>query len=148
MSDQAHAGDVTILVVDDDEVDAMGIERALKLRGVTVPILRARDGVEGLAVLRAQDLLRHPCMMLLDINMPRMNGFEMLDVMHQDSTLASVEVFMLSTSRISDDRRAATARNVAGYIIKNDVSEGIARVIEMLNHPRRIVQSPSNPERN
>lgn len=148
MSDQARVGDATILVVDDDEVDAMGIERALKSRGVTVPILRARDGIEGLAMLRAQDLLRHPCMMLLDINMPRMNGFEMLDAMHQDSRLASVDVFMLSTSRISDDRRAATARNVAGYIIKNDVGEGIARVIALLNRPRRTDPSPSNPERN
>ena len=102
----------------------------------------ARDGVEGLAVLHEQEQLQRSCMILLDINMPRMNGFEMLDAMHQENKFLSTVVFMLTTSRIPNDRLAAGARHVTGYIVKNDVGDGIAHVIEMLNQSRGTTQLP------
>lgn len=134
---------VTILLVDDDDVDAMGIERALKRLKIVNPVIRARDGVEGLALLREPKRVPLPYLILLDLNMPRMGGIEMLTELRQDPKLANSVVFVLTTSQADQDKFAAYEKNVAGYIVKNQVGDGFMRVIGMLDHYWRVVEMPA-----
>lgn len=134
--------EVTILLVDDDDVDAMGVERALKKLKIANPVVRARDGVEGLELLRHESAVQRPYIVLLDINMPRMNGLEMLAELRADSQLSRAVVFVLTTSKSDEDKVAAYQQHIAGYIVKNQVSDGFLRVMEMLDHYWRVVELP------
>ncbi len=134
--------EVTILLVDDDDVDVMGVERALKKLKIVNPIVRARNGIEGLALLRDPQAVKRPYIVLLDLNMPRMNGQEMLAELRNDPALSSAVVFVLTTSKADEDKVAAYQQHVAGYIIKSQVGDGFLRVMEMLDHYWRVVELP------
>ncbi|MBC3917706.1 response regulator [Undibacterium sp. CY18W] len=133
---------VTILIVDDDDVDVLGIERALKKLKIANPIVRAHDGIEALQILRQPNGVARPYLILLDINMPRMNGLEMLAELRQDKTLSSAVVFVLTTSQDDQDKVLAYSKHVAGYIVKQHVGDGFMRVIEMLDRYWRLVELP------
>jgi CheY-like chemotaxis protein len=133
---------VTILLVDDDDVDAMGIERALKKLKIANPMIRARDGIEALALLQKPDCIELPYLILLDINMPRMNGFEFLDQIRKNPALSSSVVFVLTTSDDDEDKISAYQKHVAGYIVKKKVEDGFVPLIDMLDHYWRIVELP------
>jgi len=134
--------EITILLVDDDDVDVMGVERALKKLKILNPIVRARDGIEGLALLRDSQAVKRPYLVLLDLNMPRMNGLEMLAELRKDAALSSAIVFILTTSKADEDKVKAYQQHVAGYIIKSQVGDGFLRVMEMLDHYWRVVELP------
>lgn len=134
--------EVTILLVDDDDVDVMGVERALKKLKILNPIVRACDGLEGLALLRDSQAVKRPYIVLLDLNMPRMNGLEMLAELRKDSRLSNAVVFILTTSKADEDKVEAYQQHVAGYIIKSQVGDGFLRVMEMLDHYWRVVELP------
>lgn len=115
--------DVPILLVEDDEIDIELVRRTLSKANVAGTLHTARDGVEALEVLsgqNGQDKLPQPCLMLLDINMPRMNGFELLEKMRGDADMKRNVVFMLTTSARDEDVTAAYDLNAAGYILKKD----------------------------
>ena len=133
---------VTILLVDDDDVDAMGVKRALKQLKILNPIVRAHDGLEGLALLRDPNAVCRPYIILLDINMPRMTGLEMLAELRNDPLLSSSVVFVLTTSKADEDKLAAYQQHIAGYIIKRQVGDGFIQVMEMLDHYWRVVELP------
>lgn len=133
---------VTILIVDDDDVDVLGIERALKKLKIINPIVRAHDGIEALQILRQPNGITRPYLILLDINMPRMNGLEMLAELRLDKTLSSAVVFVLTTSQDDQDKVLAYSKHVAGYIVKQHVGDGFMRVIEMLDRYWRLVELP------
>jgi len=134
--------EVTIVLIEDDDVDAMAVERALKKLKILNPIVRARNGLEGLALLRSPDAVRRPYIVLLDINMPQMNGLEMLAALRADARLSGAVVFVLTTSKSDEDKVAAYHQHVAGYIVKNQVGDGFLRVMEMLDHYWRVVELP------
>lgn len=92
MASSPQSKPVSILLVDDDDIDVMGIQRAFTKLKILNPITRARDGAEALELLR-EGKLSKPYLILLDINMPRMNGLEMLDALRQDPQLSSSVVF-------------------------------------------------------
>lgn len=127
--------DLKVLLVDDDGVDAMAIQRAFRKRDLPEPTV-ARDGLEALSVLRGADgmsRLPRPYVVLLDLNMPRMGGLEFLEHVRSDPDLHDVVVFVLTTSDAESDRTAAYEKNVAGYIVKSDVGHrylDVARLIE------------------
>jgi CheY-like chemotaxis protein len=107
-----------ILVVEDDKVDAMTIERALKRElKLTNPVVLAGDGEEALAYLRDAGKKR-PGVVLLDLNMPRMNGFELLAIMKKDMELAAIPVVVLTTSNEERDRMKGFLLGIAGYMVK------------------------------
>ena len=106
-----------ILLVEDDDVDVMTMRRALKDLHVTNPLYVAGDGEAGLSVLRDPAKPR-PCVILLDLNMPRMNGIEFLRVVKADQHLRSIPVIVLTTSREESDRVETFSLSVAGYMIK------------------------------
>lgn len=110
-----------ILLVEDDEVDVMNVKRAFKKNKIINPLHVAGNGLEALALLRAENenaLPGRPQIILLDINMPKMNGIEFLRELRTDPLLKSISVFVLTTSNQDRDRFDAYDLNVAGYILK------------------------------
>ena len=136
---------VTILLVDDDDVDAMGVERALKKLKILNTIVRARDGFEALKLLRMPNAVDRPFVVLLDLNMPRMNGIEMLTELRADPALTSSVVFVLTTSEDENDKFLAYQGHVAGYIVKNKLGDGLMSAMEMLGSYWRVVELPVEP---
>lgn len=141
-TDASPLREVTILLVDDDDVDAMGVIRALKKLRISNPVVRARDGVEALELLRHPTAIERPYIVLLDINMPRMNGLEMLAQLRRDPVLVRAVVFVLTTSAEEEDKLGAYEKNVAGYIVKNHIDDGFLRAMALLDHYWRIVELP------
>lgn len=110
-----------ILLVDDDEVDIMNVQRAFKKNNIINPLFVAHDGIEALAILRGQGIASVPRerrLILLDLNMPRMNGLEFLRELRDDPELRPLTVIVLTTSDDERDKVEAYNLNVAGYIIK------------------------------
>ena len=136
---------IHILLVEDDEVDQMAIKRAFRKKKISNPVYIAKDGIEALAILRGEggyQQLPRPFMVLLDLNMPRMNGIEFLNVIRKDKELRRSIVFVLTTSKAEKDRIMAYDYNVAGYILKSDVGNGFMNAIEMLDYYWRVVKFP------
>lgn len=111
---------VPILLVEDDDVDVENVVRAFDESRITNPLSVARNGEEALALLRADALnnRRMPGLILLDINMPIMNGFELLAILKQDPTFRTIPVVILTTSQEESDRYRSFQLSVAGYMIK------------------------------
>lgn len=114
---------VNILLVEDDEVDIMNVERAFKKAGIKNPLFIARNGIEALTMLRGgnEKLPKVPNerrLILLDINMPKMSGLEFLQTIRADKELKLTPVVMLTTSNQDKDMIEAFDLNVAGYLLK------------------------------
>ena len=136
---------VNILLVEDNLIDQEAIQRAFKRHRIANPIHVAADGIEALALLRGTDgktKLPRPYLVLLDLNMPRLNGVEMLREIRSDPELHDSIVFVLTTSKRDEDRMASYDLNIAGYVVKSDVGAGFIRLIELLDHYWRIVEFP------
>ncbi|RDV14624.1 response regulator [Pontibacter diazotrophicus] len=118
MSDKA----VNILLVEDDYLDIMNVERELSKINVSLPLLVARNGREALNMLRgtegAEKISPAPSVILLDINMPKMNGLEFLAEIRREPEFSHIPVFIMTTSNEEVDRMAAQRLNVTGYIVK------------------------------
>lgn len=106
-----------ILLIEDDDIDTMTVRRALKDLGATHPLDCATNGEEGLAFLRNPANPR-PGLILLDLNMPRMNGIEFLTEVKADPLLKQIPVVVLTTSQEEIDRTNSFGRSVAGYMVK------------------------------
>ena len=136
---------VTFLLVEDDEIDVKVIKRGFKTLKLANPIRVARDGIEAIDILRGtngHEQIVAPYLILLDINMPRMNGIEFLQQIRTDEDLKSSIVFMLTTSASDQDRISAYNYNVAGYLIKNKVMDSFANSLEMLDHYWKVIEFP------
>ncbi|MDA9004046.1 response regulator [bacterium] len=136
---------ISILLIEDDDVDAEAIERAFKKQKIANPIIRVSDGIEALACLRGSDdnkKINPPYIILLDINMPRMNGHEFLKEIRSDKTLHGCVVFVLTTSEADRDIDQAYAQNVAGYIVKSRAGSDFADLVGLVDHYWRYVELP------
>ncbi|QAX30137.1 response regulator [Leisingera sp. NJS204] len=125
---------MNILLVEDNDLDALILERTLKKLSPAAQIVRACDGLEALEILTTDKLqdVPHPFFILLDINMPRMNGHEFLDALRAKEDISSNIVFMFTTSENPKDISRAYARNVSGYIVKPISSAGTRKVLGAL----------------
>ncbi|MCD0465143.1 response regulator [Flavobacterium sp. ENC] len=108
----------TILLIEDDELDIISVERSLKKLDSDYVLHSAYNGIEALKMLRDVNLGLVPDVILLDINMPRMNGIEFLKVIREDEKLTDLKVFIMTTSSEGDDRLEAEKLGISGYIIK------------------------------
>ncbi len=105
-----------ILLVEDDLVDSMTVKRAVKEVGIGNPITVAENGEDALDYLHTTDKL--PCLILLDINMPRMNGLEFLENIKHDPKYRRIPVIILTTSQEDQDKYKSFDLHAAGYMVK------------------------------
>ncbi len=126
---------LNILLVEDDDVAAESVRRSLKQTGVPFPVVWVEDGVAALEVLRGLDparRVRRPLVTLLDLNMPRMNGFEFLQALRADPALRDEVVFVLTTSDADTDRTRAYHEQIAGYMVKSAVGPQFSKLVQLL----------------
>jgi CheY-like chemotaxis protein len=124
----------TVLLVDDDDVAAEAVVRGLRKHSMHCPIVIAEDGAAALQILRGTHVrkITKPYIVLLDLNMPRMNGIEFLRELRLDTALKGTVVFVLTTSGAEADRSRAYDQNIAGYMVKSAVGpqfSGLARFL-------------------
>lgn len=126
---------LTILLVEDDDVAAESVVRSLSRMGCPFPVVWAEDGGVALDALRGRDTTRHvprPRVTLLDLNMPRVDGFEFLQQRRADPALQDEVVFVLTTSDVDADRRRAYHEQIAGYMVKSAVGPQFAKLAALL----------------
>lgn len=138
---------VNVLLVEDDEVDVMNVQRAFKRNRIDNPLYVANNGLAALDMLRGSDselpsVPEHRRLVLLDINMPKMNGLEFLQALRQDESLKSTPVVVLTTSDADQDRLEAYRLNVAGYILKPVTFSIFSEVVASLNQYWALCEIP------
>jgi len=139
---------LNLLLVEDDEVDRKAVKRAFSHLKIPVNIVEAGDGRQALAILEGRSAIApppQPYVILLDINLPQMDGIEMLAQLRSENTSAELRnsiVFVLTTSEADNDRERAYAHNVAGYLVKSSARGGLSAIAEMLPAYRHVVLFP------
>lgn len=135
---------VHILLVDDDDVDVMAVKRAFRANEIANPLLVAREGIEALAMLRGQGVpaVPRPYMIILDLNMPRMNGIEFLQELRADPDHGQAIVLVLTTSARKEDKLAAYREGIAGYIVKANVDHDFLPLVKLLHAYWNVVELP------
>jgi CheY-like chemotaxis protein len=137
--------EVQIVVVDDDTVDIESVKRALAKRRIANPVSVFQDGRTALDSLRRRDngaAIAQPYLILLDLNMPRMNGVEFLRELRADPAIQNSVVFVLTTSSSEKDIVESYALNVAGYIVKSHVGPDFVHLLDLLGCYWRVVELP------
>jgi len=127
---------LNILLVEDDELDVMNVQRAFRKNNVVNPLYVAGNGVEALQMLRGQKEPRVPRerrLILLDLNMPKMGGIEFLKELRADPELRATTVVVLTTSDEERDKVKAYDLNVAGYILKPVTVAAFVEIMATLN---------------
>ena len=137
-----EAKTLNILLVEDDEVDVMNVQRAFKKNNILNPLFVAGNGIEALKMLRGDEIPKNCRIVLLDLNMPKMNGIEFLKELRNDPQLRSLPVVVLTTSRDERDRVEAYNLNVAGYLVKPVSFTDFADLMAMLNKYWTLVELP------
>jgi CheY-like chemotaxis protein len=129
----SHRNEVTVLLVEDDDVDAEAVSRSFGKNEVAAELQRAESGTRALEILRADkpdDDDESSRIIFLDLNMPGVNGHEFLVELRTDPRLSKTPVFILTTSDHARDIEKAYSQNVAGYFTKSHLSD----LITVLNH--------------
>jgi CheY-like chemotaxis protein len=106
-----------VLLLEDDNVDAMTVIRAMKELKVSNPLVRVVNGEEAILYLQ-DDANVKPCVILLDLNMPKMNGVEFLKIIKADPILRGIPVVVFTTSKGDQDKNECFDLGIAGYIVK------------------------------
>lgn len=138
---------INILLVEDDEVDVMNVKRAFKKYRITNPLYVAGNGIEALKMLnphngKSPEVPKNRRLILLDLNMPKMNGLEFLHKIREDDALKRTPVIVLTTSDEDKDRIEAYNLNVAGYILKPVTFANFADVMVALNKYWALCEMP------
>lgn len=124
---------LNILLVEDDELDVMNVQRAFKKNNIVNPLHTAGNGLEALEILRSDRMPRDRRLILLDLNMPRMGGIEFLKELRADPELKATTVVVLTTSDEERDKVKAYDLNVAGYILKPVTLAAFIEIMATLN---------------
>ena len=133
---------LNILLVEDDEVDVMNVRRAFDKNHITNPLFVASNGLEGLEKLRSGEVPQGRRIVLLDLNMPKMNGIEFLRELRSDPALAPTPVVVLTTSNNDRDKIDAFNLNVAGYLLKPVTFAEFSELMVTLNKYWTLVEMP------
>jgi CheY-like chemotaxis protein len=136
---------ISILLVEDDEVDVMNVKRAFQKNNLTNPLYHAGNGIEALSMLRGADgnaPIPIPRIILLDLNMPRMGGIEFLHELRNDGILKNISVFVMTTSNEDKDKVDAYNLNVAGYILKPWSREKFVSAVSILKNYWTLCEYP------
>jgi CheY-like chemotaxis protein len=133
---------LNILLVEDDEVDVMNVRRAFEKNRILNPLHVASDGLEALDRLRNGEIPHNRRIILLDLNMPRMNGIEFLRELRADPQLRLIPVVVLTTSNDERDRIEAYNLNVAGYLLKPVTFINFVELMATMNKYWSLVELP------
>jgi CheY-like chemotaxis protein len=136
---------INILLVEDDEVDIMNVQRAFRKNKINNPLHVVNNGIEALDALLGRNTgaeIPFPGIILLDINMPKMGGIEFLVELRRHPALKSISVFVMTTSNEESDKVAAYNLNVAGYILKPLSFEGFASAVATLSAYWHLCEMP------
>ena len=131
-----------ILLVEDDQVDQMNVKRAFERNKIMNPLYVAENGVEALAMLRDGRVPDARRLILLDLNMPMMNGIEFLKTLRADPALSATPVVVLTTSNDEQDKVQAYNLNVAGYLLKPVTFANFVELTAALNKYWTLVEMP------
>ncbi len=135
----------SFLLVEDDEVDVMALKRAFKNNNIQNKLDIASNGIEALDMLHGRNVeLVKPDLILLDINMPKMNGLELLKTIRNDNKLKTLAVVVLTTSDNEKDKIEAYNLNVAGYILKPVQVEDFIGIMAVVNKYWMLCEFPCN----
>jgi CheY-like chemotaxis protein len=135
-----------LLHVEDDDLCLMGLNRAFKAAKIANPISIAHDGIDALEMLRGSNgrsRLPRPFLILLDLNMPRMDGIDFLKELRKDEELKKSTVFIMTTSDADEDKVNAYNLGVAGYILKSNPANAFLEATALLNIYWRVVELPA-----
>jgi CheY-like chemotaxis protein len=130
---------VPILLVEDGKIDVENVKRAFKINKIINPLHVTGDGEEALDYLRRRppytdaSTAPRPGVILLDINMPKMNGIEFLKVVKEDKDLRTIPVVVLTTSQEESDLVASYKLGVAGYIVKPVDFRKFVEAVKVIN---------------
>lgn len=130
------AQEIMVMLVDDDDVAVEGVMRGIKKHGSRCNVVTAADGLEAIEILRGQHpekQIKMPYIVLLDLNMPRMDGFSFLKTVRADKDLHGIVVFVLSTSAREHDVRRAYHENAAGYMVKSMMGPHFSKLTTLLD---------------
>jgi CheY-like chemotaxis protein len=108
----------TILLIEDDYLDVESIRRTFTKMKLEHYLYVAHNGVDALEMLTSEDKKINPDLILLDINMPKMNGLEFLRIIKNYSRLKNIEIFILTTSEEEYDKSTTEHLGISGYILK------------------------------
>ena len=106
-----------ILLIEDDQLDVISVERSLNKIDQNFELFTAYNGIEALEILN-QNTGLIPDIILLDLNMPKMNGIEFLKVIKGDDRFKNIDVFIMTTSGEEADRKTAEKLGICGYLMK------------------------------
>jgi len=144
MSTTRHNGHMPILIVEDDDIDAEALTRSFARQQLKNPVYMAKDGVEALQMLDGTGSyppIPQPCLVILDINMPRMNGLELLESIQDNARLHGNVLLVLTTSSREEDKTKAYQNRAAGYFLK----ENLPQLSEMISNYCKINELPHTP---
>ena len=133
---------LNILLVEDDAVDVMNVRRAFEKNHISNPLFVAGNGLEALDMLRNGQMPRERRLVLLDLNMPKMNGIEFLRELRADPGLLATPVVVLTTSNDERDKVEAYNLNVAGYLLKPVTFINFSELMAALNKYWMLVELP------
>lgn len=140
------AAPINILLVDDDDVATESVIRNIGRSNLNLNIVTAEDGSEALDILKRRHkrkFIQKPYLVLLDLNMPRMNGFEFLENLRADESLCNTVIFVLTTSDSDTDRTRAYHENIAGYMVKSAVGPQFKHLICLLETYQQSIRLPA-----
>jgi CheY-like chemotaxis protein len=133
------------LLVEDDSVDVMTVKRALKDLEVAGELIPTGDGEEALAYLKDEGNAK-PCVILLDLNMPKMNGTEFLKIVKTDESLKKIPVIVLTTSNSEQDIAKSFELGAAGYMVKSVDYKKFVEIIKTIDLYWTLSKLPPNGE--
>ena len=131
-----------ILLVEDDQIDQMNVKRAFERNKIMNPLYIAENGLEALEMLRDGRVPDERRLILLDLNMPKMNGIEFLKSLRADPELSHTPVVVLTTSNDEEDKVNAYDLNVAGYLLKPVTFSNFVELTAALNKYWTLVELP------
>jgi CheY-like chemotaxis protein len=121
-----------ILLVEDDIIDQMAVKRSIRELDAKNSLIIKENGEEALVYLRQKENEK-PMFVLLDLNMPKMGGLELLKILKEDPELKSIPIIILTTSKEDQDRIASFKQSVAGYIVKPVDYEQFRQTLKLIH---------------
>lgn len=132
-----------ILLIEDDDVDVMTVRRALQDLKVSNQLIPINDGEEAIEYLKKESTTK-PCIDLLDLNMPKMDGVEFLKIVKADKILKKIPVVILTTSNSDRDVTETFELGAAGYMVKSVDYEKFVETIQAIEQYWTLSKLPWN----